>query len=192
MFSIRISPLTPEMLAYAEQGAPRRQALISIMDHKRDALERYPAERVLRLCFDDAVDSSFYQNLITMEQAEAIRDFVLRYQNEIDVLRCRTELAVQISIALVTLGAIYGMMKSGAMTLKAEIEQERAEVRRAHARITEIQKEIADYRERQAGELVDREILREVEKRLLDEIRQMQMQLRDLYEKLIARGYPPS
>ena len=86
MFSIRISPLTPEMLAYAEQGAPRRQALISIMDHKRDALERYPAERVLRLCFDDAVDSSFYQNLITMEQAEAIRDFVLRYQNEIDVL----------------------------------------------------------------------------------------------------------
>lgn len=86
MFSIRISPLTPEMLGYAERGAPARQAMISIMDHKRDALSRYPAERVLRLCFDDAVDTSFYQNLITMEQATAIRDFVLRHQGEIDVL----------------------------------------------------------------------------------------------------------
>ena len=86
MFSIRISPLTPEMLAYAEYGAPKRQALISIMDHQWDVPERYPAPRVLRLCFDDAVDSSFYQNLITMEQAEAIRDFVLQYQDEIDLL----------------------------------------------------------------------------------------------------------
>lgn len=86
MFSIRISPLTREMLKYAEQGAPKRQALISIMDHERDALDRFPAERVLRLSFDDAVDASFYHRLITMEQAEAIRDFVLRYQNEIDVL----------------------------------------------------------------------------------------------------------
>lgn len=86
MFSIRISPLTPEMLAYAERGAPERQALISIMDHKWDATERYPAKRVLRLCFDDALDTSFYQNLISTEQAEAIRDFVLRYADEIDVL----------------------------------------------------------------------------------------------------------
>ena len=77
MFSIRISPLTPEMLAYAEHGAPKRQALISIMDHQWDVPERYPASRVLRLCFDDAVDSSFYQNLITMEQAlERMRGFL--------------------------------------------------------------------------------------------------------------------
>lgn len=86
MFSIRISPLTPEMLAYAEHGAPKRQALISIMDHRRDSPARFPAARVLRLCFDDAVDETFYSNLITMEQAMAIRDFVLRYQEEIDVL----------------------------------------------------------------------------------------------------------
>ncbi|MCE5188642.1 MAG: hypothetical protein LLF75_05620 [Eubacteriales bacterium] len=86
MFSIRISPLTPEMLAYAELGAPDRQALISIVDHEWDALERYPARRVLRLCFDDALDASFYQNLITTEQAEAIRDFVLLYKDEIDIL----------------------------------------------------------------------------------------------------------
>ncbi len=86
MFSIRISPLTKEMLEYAVYGPPDRQALISIMDHKRDCKERYPAERVLRLCFDDAVDTSFWQNLITAEQARGIRDFVLRHQNDIDVL----------------------------------------------------------------------------------------------------------
>lgn len=86
MFSIRISSLTPEMLFYAEHGAPERQALISIMDHQWDALEQYPAPRVLRLCFEDAVDSTFYQKLITMEQAMAIRDFVLQYQQEIDLL----------------------------------------------------------------------------------------------------------
>ncbi len=86
MFSIRISPLTDEMLDYAEQGAPQRQALISIMDHKRDALNRYPAARVLRLAFDDAVETSFWQNLISAEQAAYIRDFVLRYRDEIDIL----------------------------------------------------------------------------------------------------------
>ena len=86
MFSIRISPLTDEMLDYAEQGAPPRQALISIMDHQRDAQNRYPAARVLRLAFDDAVETSFWQNLITTEQAEVIRDFVLRYRDEIDIL----------------------------------------------------------------------------------------------------------
>ena len=86
MFSIRISPLTKEMLEYAIYGPPDRQALISIMDHKRDCKERYPAERVLRLCFDDAVDTSFWQNLITAEQSQAIRDFVLCHQNDIDVL----------------------------------------------------------------------------------------------------------
>ena len=86
MFSIRISPLTDEMLDYAEQGAPQRQALISIMDHQRDALNRYPAARVLRLAFDDAVETSFWKNLISTEQAEAIRDFVLHYCDEIDIL----------------------------------------------------------------------------------------------------------
>jgi len=74
------------MLEYAVYGPPPGQALISIMDHKRDCRERYPAQRVLRLCFDDAVEASFRQDLIRAEQAEAIRDFVLRYQNEIDVL----------------------------------------------------------------------------------------------------------
>ena len=86
MFRIRISPLTHEMLAYAQYGAPERQALISIMDHKRDCLERYPAARVLRLCFDDAADTSFWTNLMTREQAQAIRDFVLCHMDEIDQL----------------------------------------------------------------------------------------------------------
>lgn len=86
MFRIRISPLTRELLRCASDGMPDRQALISIMDHKRDCRERYPASRVLRLCFDDAVDTLFWQNLMTREQAEAICDFVLRQQHEIDLL----------------------------------------------------------------------------------------------------------
>ena len=86
MFSVRISPLTPEMLEYAENGAPERQALISIMDHKRDARERFPAPRVLRLCFEDAMDADNGQNLITAEQAEAVCRFVLREKDEIDTL----------------------------------------------------------------------------------------------------------
>lgn len=86
MFSIRISPRTREMLDYAEHGAPKRQAMISIMDHKWDALKPFPAERVLRLSFEDTLDVSDYRNLITIQQAEAIRDFVLQYKDEIDVL----------------------------------------------------------------------------------------------------------
>lgn len=70
----------------AQTGAPERTALISIMDHERDCIERYPAPRVLRLCFDDADNRSFWQNLITEEQADAICWFVLRYAREIDTL----------------------------------------------------------------------------------------------------------
>ncbi|MDD4312104.1 MAG: hypothetical protein PHW41_06445 [Eubacteriales bacterium] len=70
----------------AQNGAPERTALISIMDHKRDCVERYPAQRVIRLCFDDADDRSFWQNLMTEEQADAICWFVLRYAREIDTL----------------------------------------------------------------------------------------------------------
>jgi len=108
MFSIRISPLTNEMLEYAEHGAPKGQALISIMDHKRDALDRFPAERVLRLAFDDAVDTSFWQNLITMEQAEAIRDFVLAYQDRIDILIVHCTEGVSRSAA-VAAGIVAGL-----------------------------------------------------------------------------------
>lgn len=86
MFQIRISPLTQEMLEMAERGAPPRQALISIMDHSRDCLERYPAPRVLRLCFDDAEGADRRQVLISAEQAEAICAFVLRCRDEIDLL----------------------------------------------------------------------------------------------------------
>lgn len=86
MFQIRIAPLSREMLEHAVYGAPERQAMISIMDHKRDCRERYPSERVLRLCFDDAEEEGFWQNLMTSEQAETIRDFVLRYQDEIDLM----------------------------------------------------------------------------------------------------------
>ena len=68
MFQIRVSPLTQEMLEMAERGAPPRQALISIMDHSRDCLERYPAPRVLRLCFDDAEGADRRQVLISAEQ----------------------------------------------------------------------------------------------------------------------------
>ncbi len=86
MFQIRISRLTPAMLHMAQSGAPERTALISIMDHKRDCIERYPAARVLRLCFDDATELGFWQNLMTQEQADAICAFVLRYGREIDTL----------------------------------------------------------------------------------------------------------
>jgi predicted protein tyrosine phosphatase len=86
MFQTRISPLTQEMLEYAERGAPPRQALISIMDHNRDCSARYPAPRVLRLCFDDAEGADRRQVLISAEQAEAICAFVLRCRNEIDLL----------------------------------------------------------------------------------------------------------
>ena len=86
MFEICVSPLTREMLLMAQEGPPEGAALISIMNHKRDCLERYPAERVLRLCFDDAEDSRFWQNLMTEEQADAICAFVLRYAREIDTL----------------------------------------------------------------------------------------------------------
>lgn len=74
------------MLRLAETGAKERTALISIMDHKRDCMERYPSPRVLRLCFDDADDRTFWQNLMTQEQADAICAFVLRYAREIDLL----------------------------------------------------------------------------------------------------------
>lgn len=74
------------MLRYAAEGMPDRQALVSIMDYKRDCKERYPSTRVLRLCFDDAVDTTFWQNLMTMEQARAIRDFVLQYRDAIDLM----------------------------------------------------------------------------------------------------------
>ena len=60
--------------------------LLSIMDHKRDCLNPYPSRRVLRLCFDDATETSFWQNLITVEQAETIRDFVLRHLEETNLL----------------------------------------------------------------------------------------------------------
>ena len=86
MFSIQIRPLTRELLELAASGMPARQAMISIMDHKRDCKERYPSARVLRLCFDDAVDTSFWQNLMTTEQAEAIAAFVRQYEQEIDIL----------------------------------------------------------------------------------------------------------
>lgn len=86
MFSVRISPLTRETLEYAVYGAPERQAVISIMDHARDCVSRYPAPRVLRLCFQDAEGAWGKQNLITAEQARAVRGFVLRYKREIDVL----------------------------------------------------------------------------------------------------------
>ena len=86
MFDIRVSRLTPELLRMAQTGAPERIALISVMDHKRDCAERYPSTRVLRLCFDDAVETGFWQNLMTQEQADAICAFVLRYGREIDTL----------------------------------------------------------------------------------------------------------
>ena len=86
MFEIRVSRLTPELLKMAQTGAPERTALISVMDHKRDCAKRYPSTRVLRLCFDDASETGFWQNLMTQEQADAICAFVLRYGREIDLL----------------------------------------------------------------------------------------------------------
>jgi predicted protein tyrosine phosphatase len=86
MFQIQVSRLTPGLLSMAETGAPDRIALISIMDHKRDCRERFPSARVLRLCFDDAEVASFWQNLMTGEQADAICAFVLRYGREINTL----------------------------------------------------------------------------------------------------------
>ena len=84
LFQILVSRLTQELFYMAQNGAPERTALISIMDHKRDCIERYPSPRVLRLCFDDADNRTFWQNLMTEEQADAICAFVLRYAREID------------------------------------------------------------------------------------------------------------
>ena len=105
MFTITISPLTRELLLCAAQGMPDRQAMISIMDHKRDCKQRYPAPRVLRLCFDDAVDTLFWQNLMTLEQARAIRDFVLQYQDEIDelIVHCTEGVSRSAAVAAGTL-----------------------------------------------------------------------------------------
>ena len=86
MFQIQISRLTPELLHMAADGAPEKTALISIMDHKRDCMQRYPALRVLRLCFDDAAEAGFWQNLMTPEQADAICAFVLQHARQIDRL----------------------------------------------------------------------------------------------------------
>lgn len=86
MLDISISPLTRELLAFAAQGMPAGMAMVSIMDHARDCALRYPTARVLRLCFDDATDRSFWQNLMTMEQARAIRDFVLGLGAEVELL----------------------------------------------------------------------------------------------------------
>ena len=86
MFQIRVSRLTPDLLHMAQTGAAERTALISIMDHKRDCAERYPSTRVLRLCFDDAEEPGFWQNLMTQEQADAICAFVQQYGREIDTL----------------------------------------------------------------------------------------------------------
>jgi predicted protein tyrosine phosphatase len=85
VFDVSVSPLTRELLGFARQGMPRGMAMISIMDHARDCA-RYPVPRVLRLCFDDAVDRSYWQNLITREQAAAARDFVRALSDEVELL----------------------------------------------------------------------------------------------------------
>lgn len=86
MFDISVSPLTRELLAFAREGPPPGMAMISIMDHPRDCALRYPAPRVMRLCFDDATDTDFWQNLITEEQAVAVRDFVLAVRGQVELL----------------------------------------------------------------------------------------------------------
>ena len=110
MFSVRISPLTQEMLDYAVNGAPKRQALISIMDHKRDAQERLPAPRVLRLCFEDAMDADHGQNLITAGQAEEICRFVLRRRASIDTLivHCTAGVSRSAAVAAAVLKGLGG------------------------------------------------------------------------------------
>lgn len=113
MFRITISPLTHELLDLAEAGMPTRAAMISIMDHKRDAREPYPAARVLRLCFDDAVETSFWQNLMTPEQAGMIRDFVLTHQDEIDLLIVHCTEGVSRSAA-VAAGILEGLGEDAA------------------------------------------------------------------------------
>ena len=108
MFEICVSPLTREMLLMAQEGPPERVALISIMNHKRDCLVRYPAERVLRLCFDDAEDSRFWQNLMTEEQADAICAFVLHYGREIDwlIVHCSAGVSRSPAVAAGILGGL--------------------------------------------------------------------------------------
>lgn len=86
MFDVSISPLTRELLTFARQGMPRGMAMISIMDHTRDCAARYPVPLVLRLCFDDATDAGFWQNLITPEQALAVCDFALSLPPEVELL----------------------------------------------------------------------------------------------------------
>ena len=86
MLDISISPLTRELLGFAARGMPVGMAMVSVMDHPRDCALRFPTARVLRLCFDDATDRSFWQNLMTTEQACAIRDFVLGLGDDVELL----------------------------------------------------------------------------------------------------------
>lgn len=108
MFYTVISPLTNEMLEFAKTGAPEGAALISIMNQQSDCAERYPAPRVLRLCFDDATEESWLQNLMTQEQADAIFAFVMRYGPEIDDLIVHCSAGVSRSPA-VAAGILAGL-----------------------------------------------------------------------------------
>jgi predicted protein tyrosine phosphatase len=108
VFYIVISPLTHEMLEFAESGAPEGVALISIMSQQKDCTERYPAPRVLRLFFDDATEESWWQNLMTEEQADAIFAFVMRYGPMIDDLIVHCSAGVSRSPA-VAAGILAGL-----------------------------------------------------------------------------------
>ena len=108
MFYTVISPLTNEMLEFAKAGAPEGAALISIMNQQNDCAERYPAPRVLRLCFDDATEESWWQNLMTQEQADAIFAFVMRHGPVIDDLIVHCSAGVSRSPA-VAAGILAGL-----------------------------------------------------------------------------------
>ena len=110
MFEVSISPLTRELLSFAQQGMPRGMAMISVMDHARDCAERYPVPRVLRLCFDDATDTGYWQNLITPEQAVAVRDFALSLPADVELLivHCTEGVSRSAAVAAAVLDGMGG------------------------------------------------------------------------------------
>lgn len=110
MLEVSVSPLTKELLGFASHGMPHGMAMLSILDHARDCEPPMPVPRVLRLHFDDAPESDWWQALITPEQALAIRDFVLSLDADVELLiiHCTEGVSRSTAVAAAVLDALGG------------------------------------------------------------------------------------
>lgn len=91
---------------------------------------------------------------------------------------------------------VLGLIVSGAIAygkLSNRLDFVDSEVRRAHSRCTETHRELTDHKERQAGELVDREILRELEGRIGGRLDRLEGKIDRIAEGRQGKGaYPAS